>query len=378
MPVFRKSKKKPRRGGEPKSPGGGDAADLLKRAIDHLQAERWVAAIEILKEALARNPRGSEPHFYLAQAHAMIGNGEAAGRHFEAVRSADPVRAALLEDRFSWLGTGSDVKPLGGSQRGANTYESHACADLDATQQFLLSREVDRPQHYVDVETPDGLWGIDINGIYQGHLPDWKKNIDLAECDGHAIGLSVGDTSLEYCAKGISDNFVVSIGCGRCEHEWLGALRYQDVTIARCPSCGAYNKVDSSAHHVVLVDEGGSTDLIGSPDAGKIEVECVLEIADRHSTGLSEAKLDEALQTCARFALGEVLKACDPRGRIPIEDCRFIRQDVGNSIVVGVSIPVEREGEVSAAAAAAATKLLGDIDRWGIDALITAGRQAFG
>jgi hypothetical protein len=375
VPLSRKSKKKQRRGGEPRSPDGGDAAELLKQAISYLQAEQWAATIETLEKALACNPRVSEPHFYLAQAHAMIGNGEAAGRHFEAFRSVDPARAALLEDRFSWLGTGSDVKPLGKSQQGANTYESHACSDLEAAQRFLLSREVDRPQHYVDVETPDGLWGIDINGIYQGHLPDWKTNIDLADCDGYASEPTVGFASLEQCVKGLSDNFVVRIGCGRCGHEWLGALRYQDVTIAHCPSCSTYNRVDSGAYHGVLIGEGGSVEPIGSAVEGKIEVECVLEIAERHSAGLSEAKIDEALATCARFALGEVLKACDPQGQIPIEDCRFIRSETGNSIVVGVSIPVEREGEVSAAAAAAAKKLLADIDRWGIDALITAGRQ---
>jgi len=377
VPLFRKSGKNVPDGGEPGSPGGGDAADLLKRGIDHLQAERWMAAIGTLEEALASSPRSADPHFYLAQAYSMIGNGEAAGSHFEAVRTANAAMAAQLEGSRSWLGAGGDVKPLGTSQRGANTYESYACADLEAAQQFLLSREVDRPQHYVDVETPDGLWGMDINGIYQGHLPDWKKDLDLADCDGYTTGPSIGTTSLEYCVKGLSDNFIVRIGCGRCEHEWLGALRYQADTIARCPSCGTYNRVNSSAHHAILVGEDDSADFIGSADKHKIEVECVLEITDRHAAGLPEAELEEALQTCARFALGEVLKACDPQGRIPIEDCRFIRQDVGNSIVVGISVPVEREGEVSTAATAAAKKLLGDIDRWGIEALISAGRDAF-
>jgi hypothetical protein len=119
---------------------------------------------------------------------------------------------------------------------------------------FLLARDVDRPKYYVLVRTPDGIWGKDIDSLYQMQLPPWKTDLDLVECDGSATGFP--DTrGFEYCAKGMSDNFVVEVACGRCHHHWLDALRYQDSTVVRCPSCGAYNKIDSHKYRSLLVKE---------------------------------------------------------------------------------------------------------------------------
>ncbi len=46
-------------------------------------------------------------------------------------------------------------------------------------------------------------------------------------------------------ARGISDNFVVKIKCGKCEHEWFDGVRYKNLTAVRCPNCKTINKVDS-------------------------------------------------------------------------------------------------------------------------------------
>ena len=110
---------------------------------------------------------------------------------------------------------------------------------------------------------------------------------------------------------------------------------------------------------------------------GKVTNAFVLVLPDRHCSGLSGKRLDSALRTCAKFALTGTLRKLDPRGRIPIEDCGLAISSEAKSATLTISIPAKREQELNAAVATAWRELLGEIDRWGVDKLITAGRQAY-
>ncbi len=231
---------------------GVNVAQLVREGLGHLQAGRWRDAISALTIALASAPNSPEVHGYLTQAYARSGNGEASMSHFEHFRKSEPATAAGLAEQDPWLVAGREVQHLGTSQRGEHTYESYACADPTVAKEFLEARDVDRPNYYVDVDTPDGIWGKDLDSLYQSRLPGWKTDLSLVQCDGSATGLGDFD-GIQYCVKGISNNFTAYVECGRCEHRWLDALRYQDVTVVRCPSCGTYNKVDSHNFRVALI-----------------------------------------------------------------------------------------------------------------------------
>ena len=104
----------------------------------------------------------------------------------------------------------------------------------------------------------------------------------------------------------------------------------------------------------------------------------VLVLHDRHCSGISNDRLDQALDTFARFALQGVLQKLDPNGRIPIEDCSLAISTNDKSATLYISVPPKREKELAAAVNAVYKDLLGEIDRWGIDELIKAGRKAYG
>ena len=111
-------------------------------------------------------------------------------------------------------------------------------------------------------------------------------------------------------------------------------------------------------------------------EKNKIGLSIVLE--ERHYIGLTEAKLDKALDTLARFALTGILQKLDPNGRIPIEDCSLAISTKDRSATVGISIAADREQELASAFAAVSKDLLSQIDQYGIDELIAAGRRASG
>ena len=85
-----------------------------------------------------------------------------------------------------------------------------------------------------------------------------------------------------------------------------------------------------------------------------------------------------ALDTFARFALTGTLQKLDPGGRIPIEDCQLSISSKDKSVTLVISIDAKREKELAPAVATAYQDLLSEIDRWGIDELIAAGRKAYG
>jgi len=53
-----------------------------------------------------------------------------------------------------------------------------------------MTKRVDKKLYYIEVETPEGAWGMDIEGLYLVRLLPWQKNISLAKCDGYITPMS--------------------------------------------------------------------------------------------------------------------------------------------------------------------------------------------
>lgn len=136
---------------------------------------------------------------------------------------------------------------------GDSTYETYMGTDAESARTFLMTKRVDEKQYYIVVETPEGNWGMDVEGLYLEQLHSWQTNISSAECEGNVIPMSWSKFDLEMAAKGFNDNFIVKVQCGKCGHEWPDGVRYQEITVVRCPNCKILNKVDSSNIEVFLV-----------------------------------------------------------------------------------------------------------------------------
>jgi len=137
-------------------------------------------------------------------------------------------------------------------QKGNSTYEIYRGKDAETARAFLLKKRVDVQLYYIVVETPEGAWGMDVKGLYLEHLLPWQTKISSAECAGHIIPMSFDMFGLQMAARRYNDNFIAKVQCGKCEHQWPDGVRYQDLTVVRCPKCKAYNKVDSSSIHCVF------------------------------------------------------------------------------------------------------------------------------
>lgn len=144
------------------------------------------------------------------------------------------------------------MKPLGKQprfvqklQKENRTYEIYKGTDVESAKKFLVTKRVDKKLYYIEVETSEGTWGMDIEGLYLVRLLPWQKNISLTKCNGYIIPMSHSNFGLNMAARGIIDNFVVKIKCGKCEHEWLDGVRYKNLTAVKCPNCKTMNKVDS-------------------------------------------------------------------------------------------------------------------------------------
>jgi hypothetical protein len=53
------------------------------------------------------------------------------------------------------------------SQQEAKTYEVYSASSKDEAFAFLRSKAVPQRLYYIVVETPEGSWGLDVDGIYQ-------------------------------------------------------------------------------------------------------------------------------------------------------------------------------------------------------------------
>lgn len=96
------------------------------------------------------------------------------------------------------------------------------------------------------VQTPDGVWGADIEGLYLEKLRPWQLDLASAETTAQIVTLINGAYGIELAAVGRADNFIVEVAGGRCERTWLDGVRYRGLTLVRCPHCDAANRVDST------------------------------------------------------------------------------------------------------------------------------------
>lgn len=127
------------------------------------------------------------------------------------------------------------------------TYEVYQAKSAEAARSFLKSKRVEQKLYYIVVETPEGNWGVDIDGLYLEQLLPFQFDIDSAQCEGYICGMPAV-TGFQYAANGFADNFVVPIRCGKCGYEWNDGIRYKNATVVRCPNCKTLNKVDSRPH----------------------------------------------------------------------------------------------------------------------------------
>lgn len=121
--------------------------------------------------------------------------------------------------------------------------------NADQAKRFLLDDLiVDTQVTYFVVETPEGIWGKDIDGLYLENLLPWQRDIEAAEYEAAIITLAaVGNPSGTFmsASTGTTDNYTVEVECGRCQAHWWDGVRYRDFTAVRCPACRSLNRVDS-------------------------------------------------------------------------------------------------------------------------------------
>jgi hypothetical protein len=130
-------------------------------------------------------------------------------------------------------------------QNAGGIYQTLAGEDAERAKAFLRNETVERERYYLVVETPDGNWGADVDGLFLENLRPWQTETGNADCPGRIEGLIGGGMGIASAANGWTDNFLVEVGCGRCDREWIDGVRYQDDTLVRCPGCQARNVVDS-------------------------------------------------------------------------------------------------------------------------------------
>jgi hypothetical protein len=140
---------------------------------------------------------------------------------------------------------------IGIQNRGVYTYEVYQGRDAESAKTFLQKKRVDGENYYILIETPEGNWGMDIKGLFLENLLPWQVDIDAAVCDGRLLPTSSSQFGLTVASQGILDNFIAKVECGKCEHQWLDGLRYQNNTVVRCPNCKMLNKIDS--RHLMVV-----------------------------------------------------------------------------------------------------------------------------
>jgi len=127
----------------------------------------------------------------------------------------------------------------------AGTYEDYRGTDAESAKVFLLTKKTSLPQYYIRVETQDGNWGMDKEGLYLERLLPWQMDVSKVSVQGeHDFSHSI--FSVAMAKKGITDNFVLGVTCGKCQHKWHDGVRYQATTAVKCPNCKTLNKVDTT------------------------------------------------------------------------------------------------------------------------------------
>jgi len=124
------------------------------------------------------------------------------------------------------------------------TYEVYRAPSAAAAKEFLSRKRLSGPDSHIVVETPEGDWCMDSEGIYLQKLLPFQYFPDRAQCRG-CIKIPPTYFGLKMAALGFLDNFTAYVKCGKCGHVWLDGLRYRNKTAVRCPACHVTNLVDS-------------------------------------------------------------------------------------------------------------------------------------
>lgn len=124
------------------------------------------------------------------------------------------------------------------------TYEIYKAPSAAIAKTFLSQKALPDSDAHIIVETPEGTWCKDSEGIYLEKLLPFQLSLEGAQCRGR-IKSPPSKLGLKMAAMGLSDNFTAHVKCGRCGHVWLDGLRYRSKTLVRCPQCQAVNQVDS-------------------------------------------------------------------------------------------------------------------------------------
>ena len=82
-------------------------------------------------------------------------------------------------------------------------YEMYSGADSESAKEFLATQKVSQKNYFIVVETPDGNWGTDNQGLYLEYLRPWQTNINLATCEGWVQRYS--SFGLQGAAHGITE-----------------------------------------------------------------------------------------------------------------------------------------------------------------------------
>lgn len=110
-------------------------------------------------------------------------------------------------------------------------YEVYSAPNAESARAFLSTRQVGQAGYNLVVETPEGNWGLDAGGLYLEALQPWQVDLGLATCEGEV--LAVGG--------GLHEVAVVRVRCGQCGALWLDGSLEGCETVARCPTCQAFN-----------------------------------------------------------------------------------------------------------------------------------------
>lgn len=160
-----------------------------------------------------------------------------------------PVPPAAPTDRVRFVRKYTEPTAVGP----AFHYEMYRAAKAETAREFLRQKSVTEPYYYIVCETEEGNWGLDNEGLYLERLLPWQQDTSRYDCDGRTTGLTWSSLALSEAAQGRKDNFVMRITCGHCAVEWYDGVRYNNVTICKCPQCGSRNRVDTTNIQAVFV-----------------------------------------------------------------------------------------------------------------------------
>jgi predicted RNA-binding Zn-ribbon protein involved in translation (DUF1610 family) len=153
-------------------------------------------------------------------------------RHFVCAKCGEKAPKPILASR-------------GTKKQDQYTYEYYSAANAEEAKHFLELTQVLLPLHYVMVETPEGKWGRDKDGIFLETLCAFQRNLSLAQCEASTALFPQRMQDMQLAAKKITDNFLLSVTCGSCGYQWTDGVAYRSKTIVKCPECGKYNLADT-------------------------------------------------------------------------------------------------------------------------------------